>query len=163
MATTRVAMNRAVRTGVPVRVTSLTSTTPRRLVISTRRPALVAVTSYARVPSPESITISTRSPFTARAASVGRQRRVDLAHPGQHAPADVHGVGEARVLDHRQRLGAAGAALAVQHDPLVLRQLLQRVAVQELALGDERRAGDGDDLVLGRLARVDQEDVLARV
>ena len=30
---------------VPVRVTSLTSTTPRRLVMSTRRPALVAVTS----------------------------------------------------------------------------------------------------------------------
>ena len=45
MATTRLAMNRAVRTAVPVLVTSLTSTTPRRLVISTRRPARVAVTS----------------------------------------------------------------------------------------------------------------------
>jgi hypothetical protein len=43
-ATTRVAMKRAVRTGVPVLVTSLTSMTPRRLTISTRRPALVAVT-----------------------------------------------------------------------------------------------------------------------
>ncbi len=44
-ATTRVAMKRAVRTGVPVLVTSLTSMTPRRLTISTRRPALVAATS----------------------------------------------------------------------------------------------------------------------
>ena len=44
-ATTRLAMNRAVRTAVPVLVTSLTSTTPRRLVISTRRPARVAATS----------------------------------------------------------------------------------------------------------------------
>ena len=35
-------MNRAVRTGVPVRVTSLTSTTPRAIRTSTRRPARVA-------------------------------------------------------------------------------------------------------------------------
>jgi hypothetical protein len=41
----RLAMKRAVRTGVPLRVTSLTSTTPRRLAMSTRRPALVAITS----------------------------------------------------------------------------------------------------------------------
>jgi len=41
----RLAMNRAVRTGVPVRVTSLTSMIPRRLVMSTRRPARVAATS----------------------------------------------------------------------------------------------------------------------
>jgi hypothetical protein len=38
-------MNRAVRTGVPVLVISLTSTTPRRLAISTRRPARVATIS----------------------------------------------------------------------------------------------------------------------
>jgi hypothetical protein len=41
----RLAMNLAVRTGVPVLVTSLTSTSPRLLAISTRRPALVAATS----------------------------------------------------------------------------------------------------------------------
>ena len=34
-------MNRAVRTGVPERVTSTTSTTPRAMLTSTRRPALV--------------------------------------------------------------------------------------------------------------------------
>ena len=34
---------------------------------------------------------------------------------------------------------------------------------QELALGDQRRAGDGDDLVLVRLPDVDEEDVVARV
>ena len=38
-------MKRAVRTGVPVRVTSTTSTTPRPMLTSTRRPALVAMIS----------------------------------------------------------------------------------------------------------------------
>jgi hypothetical protein len=38
-------MNRAVRTAVPVRVTSVTSTTPRPVLTSTRRPARVADTS----------------------------------------------------------------------------------------------------------------------
>lgn len=44
-ATTRLAMNLAVRTGSPVRVTSTTSTIPRPVVISTRRPARVATIS----------------------------------------------------------------------------------------------------------------------
>jgi hypothetical protein len=38
-------MNLAVRTGSPVRVTSATSTMPRPVVISTRRPARVATIS----------------------------------------------------------------------------------------------------------------------
>jgi hypothetical protein len=38
-------MNLAVRTGSPVRVTSTTSTTPRPVEISTRRPARVATMS----------------------------------------------------------------------------------------------------------------------
>jgi hypothetical protein len=37
-------MNRAVRTTVPPRVTSATSTTPRPIEVSTRRPARVAAT-----------------------------------------------------------------------------------------------------------------------
>ena len=44
-ARTRLAMNRAVRTGVPPRVNSVTSTTPRPVRTSTRRPARVAATS----------------------------------------------------------------------------------------------------------------------
>ena len=44
-ASTRLAMNRAVRTGVPLRVTSVTSTTPRLVEISTRRPLRVATMS----------------------------------------------------------------------------------------------------------------------
>lgn len=44
-ARTLVAMKRAVRTTEPLRVTSLTSTTPRRTAVSTRRPALLATTS----------------------------------------------------------------------------------------------------------------------
>jgi hypothetical protein len=61
------AMNLAVRTGSPVRVTSTTSTMPRPVVISTRRPARVATMSYVRDPSSAATTISTRSPFIARA------------------------------------------------------------------------------------------------
>lgn len=41
----RLDMNLAVRTGVPERVTSLTSTSPRLVVTSTRRPARVALIS----------------------------------------------------------------------------------------------------------------------
>jgi len=63
IATTREAMNRADLTGVPVRVTSLTSTLPRDVATSTRRPAFVASTSYFNTPLPESTTISTRSPL----------------------------------------------------------------------------------------------------
>lgn len=44
-ATTREAMKRAVRTGVPLRVTSVTSTIVLPDVTSTRRPARVATTS----------------------------------------------------------------------------------------------------------------------
>jgi hypothetical protein len=42
---TRLAMNRAVRTGVPPLVSSLTSTWPRRVTTSMRRPARLATTS----------------------------------------------------------------------------------------------------------------------
>jgi hypothetical protein len=41
----RLAMNRAVRTGVPLRVTSDTVITPRPVSISTRRPLRVATIS----------------------------------------------------------------------------------------------------------------------
>src|SRR6204780_5015202 len=44
-AMTRVAMNRAVRKGVPPLVSSLTSIRPRRFTTPTRRPSLVAATS----------------------------------------------------------------------------------------------------------------------
>src|SRR5687768_1991234 len=49
-ATSRLAMNRPVRTGVPERVTSETSTTPRAVVTSMRRPAFVATISNVCVP-----------------------------------------------------------------------------------------------------------------
>jgi len=55
-------MNRADLTGLPVRVTSMTSTLPLDVDTSTRRPAFVAWISYFRTPVPESTTISTRSP-----------------------------------------------------------------------------------------------------
>lgn len=56
-------MNRAVRTGLPDRVTSATSITPRPTVTSRRRPARVAGSSYVRgAAAPASTTISTLSP-----------------------------------------------------------------------------------------------------
>jgi hypothetical protein len=60
-------MNFAARTGSPVRVTSVTSTMPRPVLISTRRPARIAPISYTREPSSAVTTISTRSPFMTRA------------------------------------------------------------------------------------------------
>jgi hypothetical protein len=64
-ASTRLAMNCAVRTAVPPRVTSATVTMPRPVDTSTRRPARVASTSYVRTSPPASMTTSTRSPFMA--------------------------------------------------------------------------------------------------
>ena len=65
-AMSRVVMNRPVRTGTPVRVTSRTSTTPRAVTTSIRRPARVATISKVWTPWPVSTTASTRSPFMAR-------------------------------------------------------------------------------------------------
>ena len=63
-------------------------------------------------------------------------------------------------LTHRQRLGRADAGLAVQHDLLAsCGSCAERVAVEELALGDQHRAGDLVDLVLVGLAHVDQHEV----
>ena len=84
-ASTRVAMKRAVRTTDPLRVTSLTSTTPLRTAVSTRRPALLATTSYVRVVSPASTTISTRSPFTIQLPLL--RRTIEISHgPGSLDP-----------------------------------------------------------------------------
>ena len=71
--------------------------------------------------------------------------------------------GEARGLERREDLRRADARLAVQDDRLVLRQVAQGGAEEELVLRDQRRAGDRDDLVLVRLADVDEVDVLAGV
>ncbi len=58
-ATTLPAMNRAVRIGEPVRVTSVTSTAPREFVISTRLPARLALISKRSTPVPTSTSTST--------------------------------------------------------------------------------------------------------
>src|SRR5512141_2945597 len=59
----RLAMNRPVRTGVPPRVTSVTSTMPRAVVTSIRRPFFEATISNVWTPWPVSTTASTRSPL----------------------------------------------------------------------------------------------------
>ena len=64
IAITRAAMKRPTRTGCPVRVSSATSTTPRAVVTSTRRPARVAEISKVRaLPVPASTITSTMSPI----------------------------------------------------------------------------------------------------
>lgn len=108
---TRLAMNRAVRTVTPARVTSLTSTTPRPVVISTRRPAREAVISYVRVPSPASMTISTRSPLMV------------VKLPSRHGVSHVSG--RAGWVDTIERMfeyqGVSGSATALRLVPEVSR------------------------------------------
>lgn len=74
-------MNRPVLTGVPPRVTSVTSTTPRDVVTSIRRPARVASMMNRSTPCPVSTTASTRSPFIARIVLPGWEPRL-RAHGG---------------------------------------------------------------------------------
>src|SRR5262252_8507948 len=132
--------------------------------------------SSSRIVTTESYDLSGRSGPRARAwpgrgkpppapgtPSVGGQRGVDLADPGEYATAHVDRVGETCVLHHGEGLGGPLPALAVQHDPPVLGQPLQRGTGQEFALGDQRRAGDRDDLVFVWLPDVHQEDVIAGV
>lgn len=78
-------MKRPLRTGDPLRVTSVTSITPREVLTSTRRPARVASISYVSTPAPESTTTSILSPFTIRAYP-SRPTRASAAGP--RVPAD---------------------------------------------------------------------------
>src|ERR1700735_1333221 len=96
----------------------------------------------------------------ALAPSVHRQGRVYRAHPGKDSAAEMYRVSEAGVLHHGEAFRAACSALAVQHDPPVLRQALKSRAVEELVLGNQPRAGDGPDLVLIRLPDVHQESLV---
>src|ERR1700682_5071374 len=83
-ASTRGAMNLAVRTTPPVRVSSRTSTVVRELRTSTVRPALVASTVYSRAaPEPASTKTSTKSPF---ATSSSCPNRAVLKRPPGRCP-----------------------------------------------------------------------------
>jgi hypothetical protein len=85
-------MNRPVRTDVPLRVTSVTSITPREVETSTRRPALDASISYLAVPVPVSTTTSTLSPRTVEAYLGGPTRAFARLVP-QGSAATVPGSG----------------------------------------------------------------------
>src|SRR5690349_24552897 len=102
-------------------------------------------------------------PIPSAGVLVGRKRGIHLVDPGQHAAADMDRIRKSSVLNHGQDFGAALTALAVQHYPPVLRHPLEGGAREEFPLGDQRGAGDGDDLVFVRLPYVDEEDVLVPV
>src|SRR5690349_2363056 len=117
-------------------------------------PAAVRVRSFVGVRMP-----SQRGPAGAGYASVRRLAGIDLADPRHDAAAHVHGVAVAGALDDGEHLGRADARLAVQDDRLVAGQVTERVAVEELALRDQSRAGDAVDLELVGLTHVDELEV----
>src|SRR5438045_1169499 len=69
-------------------------------------------------------------PGPAGGRSVRGLRRVDLVDPRDHTATDVDGVGVPGALHDRERLGRAHPRLAVHHDLLVGRELLERRAVE---------------------------------
>src|SRR5438132_9766912 len=92
-ARTRGAMNRAVRTTPPVRVSSRTSTVVRELRTSTLRPARVASMTYSRAePLPASTRTSTKSPFDIRLyvfpIRALSERGADASEPPQRGAAE---------------------------------------------------------------------------
>src|SRR5262249_28265472 len=146
------------------------ATTAARLVVCLTRarcpPARPASSQRNRTACPARLGHEPGLGFTARSrrphrySSVGRQRGVDLADPGEHATAHMDRVGETRVLHHGEGLGGPLPALAVQHDPPVLREPLQRGTGEKIALGNQRRARDRDDLVFVWLPDVHEEDFI---
>lgn len=88
---------------------------PRRTAVSTLRPALLATTSYVRVVSPASTTISTRSPFTVSIPLLRRPLEITQhgagrglprfrpTSPGSQAPLTIDRPTHARPLSARGR------------------------------------------------------------
>src|SRR5690349_5626899 len=128
-------MKRAARTVFPERVTSLTCTTPRAVVTSTRRPAREAAISNVCEPPPVSTITSTRSPFMWQFSHAGRSDASRLGERlRQLLPAHLRAAVDAR----------AGGALA---------QLVQRQVVQVLRRAPVRRPTRSPATAARRAAR----------
>ena len=114
--------------GIARRVTSRTSTTPRVVTTSIRRPALVATMSNVWTPWPVSTTASTRSPFIA--ACYARAPRAGATERGAQVVwiGDLEGglVAVAVLDDVEQRHPLAllvDAVAGVRHVGLALRRV----------------------------------------
>src|SRR5579871_1833989 len=90
-----------------------------------------------------------------------RDAGVDFVAPGQNTALHVADVLEASLFQHAARLRAAHAAFAMNHDIGVLIELMQ--SLRHFAERNQLRGGDVADLVLVRLAHVDQHELVTAV
>src|SRR5436190_1954644 len=90
-----------------------------------------------------------------------RDARVDLVAPGENPTFHIPDVLKSGLAEDSTGLSAAHAALAVNDDIGVRVELGE--ALPDLAERDQARGGDVADLVLVRLANVDQYEVVAAV
>src|SRR6185503_19449143 len=88
-------------------------------------------------------------------ALVLRLARIDLVDPFQDSAPEVLHVREADRLEEVLCFRAAAAHLALRDDLAIARQLL--IASRQLAQRDQRRTGNAVDLILVRLAYVEDE------
>ena len=121
--------------GLAGRVTSVTSTTPRAVVISMRRPARRATISNVWTPWPVSTTASTRSPFMR-----GEDTRLTAAHLLAH---ERH----VREREHRRRRGDQCHELRPDHE----QALIQRKQATDGAAPLSRRDEVGRDRAQPRI------------
>src|SRR5258705_11584133 len=105
-----------------------------------------------RIPSPES-----RIP-TVSVLGLGR---IDLVYPVENPALEVLDPLEADRLQEFLGFGAAPAHFAMRDDVLVFGQL--GIAPRQLAERDEHRSRNPADLILVRLAHIEDEHVIARV
>src|SRR5687768_1268430 len=71
----------------------------------------------------------------------------------------MDGVGIPSTLHHCQHLGGSDPALAVEHHLFVAGQPLECLTCEEITLGYQDRARDPVDLVLARLADINQRKI----
>src|SRR5262245_56793674 len=88
-------------------------------------------------------------------------RRVDLVRPIEDPPLEVLHLLEPLLPEERRRPRAPCTHLAVHDDLLVSRKLL--VAARNLAQRNQRRSGNPANLILGRLADIEQEEIFLRI
>src|SRR3990167_6792955 len=89
---------------------------------------------------------------------IPRHVGVDVGGPGVNAAVEVLELLEAEALEDLDRLLAAGAVVAVDHDGVGGVQLIH--AQVQLTERDELGSLDADDVVLVRLAHIEEDGVL---